>query len=65
VAQEKDGIASEANRSNDDAPSHRFFIGRAEIGAAWSKESNEGRNYLSLKFDDPSVAARFHQLVRR
>ena len=47
-------IVPEANRSNDNAPSHRVFVGRAEIGAAWSKESNEGRAYLSLKLDDPS-----------
>jgi len=26
----------------------------AEIGAAWSKRSNEGRDYLSVKLDDPS-----------
>jgi uncharacterized protein (DUF736 family) len=25
-----------------------------EIGAAWSKISNEGRDYLGLKLDDPS-----------
>jgi uncharacterized protein (DUF736 family) len=25
-----------------------------EIGACWSKRSNEGRDYLSLKLDDPS-----------
>ena len=30
------------------------WAGRAEIGAAWSKRSNEGRDYLSLKLDDPS-----------
>ena len=29
----------------------------AEIGAAWSKRSNEGRDYLSLKLDDPSFTA--------
>jgi len=34
VAWEKDGIASDANQSNDNAPSHRVFVGRAEIGAA-------------------------------
>ena len=45
-------IVPEANRSNDKAPSHRVFVGRVEIGAAWSKQSNEGRDYLSL--DDPS-----------
>src|SRR6185437_16054108 len=50
-------IVPEPNRSNDNAPSHRVFVGRAEIGAAWSKESNEGRPYLSLKLDDPSFTA--------
>ena len=47
-------IVPEANRSNDNAPSHLVFVGRAEIGAAWSKRSSEGRDYLSLKLDDPS-----------
>jgi uncharacterized protein (DUF736 family) len=50
-------IAAETNRSNDNAPSHRIYVGRAEIGAAWSKRSNEGRDYLSLKLDDPSFNA--------
>jgi uncharacterized protein (DUF736 family) len=47
-------IVPETNRANDTAPSHRVFVGRAEIGAAWAKRSNEGRDYLSLKLDDPS-----------
>src|SRR5262249_12897644 len=47
-------IVPEANRTSDNAPSHRVFVGRAEIGAAWSKRSNEGRDYLSVKLDDPS-----------
>ena len=42
---------------NDNAPSHRVFVGRAEIGAAWTKTSNEGRDYLSVKLDDPSFTA--------
>ena len=50
-------IVPEVNRSNDNAPSYRVFVGRAEIGAAWSKQSNEGRDYLSLKLDDPSFTA--------
>ena len=50
-------IVPEANRSNDNAPSHRVYVGRAEIGAAWSKRSNEGRDYLSVKLDDPSFTA--------
>ena len=50
-------IVAEANRSNENAPSHRIYVGRAEIGAAWSKRSEEGRDYLSLKLDDPSFNA--------
>ncbi|MHB0790591.1 DUF736 domain-containing protein [Bradyrhizobium sp. 5.13L] len=50
-------IVPEANRTNENAPSHRVFVGRAEIGAAWSKRSEEGRDYLSLKLDDPSFTA--------
>ncbi|HEY1629931.1 MAG TPA: DUF736 domain-containing protein [Rhizomicrobium sp.] len=50
-------IVPEDNTANDKAPSHRVFVGRAEIGAAWSKRSNEGRDYLSVKLDDPSFNA--------
>ena len=50
-------IVPEASRTSDNAPSHRIFVGRAEIGAAWSKRSEEGRDYLSLKLDDPSFNA--------
>src|SRR6516162_1336835 len=50
-------IVPESNRANDNAPSHRIYVGRAEIGAAWSKRSEEGREYLSLKLDDPSFNA--------
>jgi uncharacterized protein (DUF736 family) len=50
-------IVPESNRTNDNAPSHRVFVGRAEIGAAWPKRSNEGRDYLSVKLDDPSFTA--------
>ena len=50
-------IVPETDRINDNAPSHRVFAGRAEIGAAWSKRSTEGRDYLSVKLDDPSFNA--------
>jgi uncharacterized protein (DUF736 family) len=50
-------IVAEAERANDNAPSHRVYVGRAEIGAAWAKRSNEGRDYLSVKLDDPSFTA--------
>ena len=50
-------ITPEEGRGSDNAPSHRVFVGRAEIGAAWTKRSNEGRDYLSVKLDDPSFNA--------
>ena len=50
-------IVPETSRTGENAPSHRIFVGRAEIGAAWAKRSNEGRDYLGLKLDDPSFTA--------
>jgi len=50
-------IVPETSRTNDNAPTHRVFVARAEIGAAWAKRSNEGRDYLSVKLDDPSFTA--------
>lgn len=50
-------IVPEATRSADNSPSHRVYVGRVEIGAAWAKRSNEGRDYLGLKLDDPSFTA--------
>lgn len=45
------------NSPSENAPSHRVFVGRTEVGAAWAKTSNEGRAYLSAKLDDPTFAA--------
>ena len=50
-------IVAESNRASENAPSHRVYAGPAEIGAAWPKRSEEGRDYLSLKLDDPSFNA--------
>jgi uncharacterized protein (DUF736 family) len=50
-------IIPEDVSTNDNAPSHRVYVGRAEAGAAWRKVTREGRNYLSLKLDDPSFTA--------
>jgi uncharacterized protein (DUF736 family) len=50
-------IVPEDNRANENAPTHRVFVGRAEIGAAWAKTSAEQRDYLSVKLDDPSFTA--------
>ena len=50
-------IVPDTTRSGDNSPSHRVYVGRVEIGAAWAKRSNEGRDYLGLKLDDPSFTA--------
>lgn len=50
-------IVPETNRASDSAPSHRVYLGRADLGAAWSRRAPDGRDYLSLKLDDPSFAA--------
>lgn len=50
-------IVPDTRATGENAPSHRVLVGRAEIGAAWSKTSNEGRDYLGLKLDDPSFNA--------
>ncbi|RWO61946.1 MAG: DUF736 domain-containing protein [Mesorhizobium sp.] len=38
-------------------PHFRVYSGSVELGAAWQKVSNEGRDYLSVKLDDPSFPA--------
>ncbi|MEX2696319.1 DUF736 domain-containing protein [Rhizobium mongolense] len=43
---------------SDKGPHFRIYAGNAEMGAAWQKTSDQtGRDYLSLKLDDPSFPA--------
>jgi len=44
-------------KNNDKAPDFRIFAGTTEFGAAWKKTSNAGREYVSVKLDDPSFPA--------
>ena len=53
-------IVPDLRASAENAPSHRILVGHAEIGAAWSRRSTEGRDYLDLKIDDPSFTAPTH-----
>jgi len=46
-----------AAKENDEAPDFRVFADRSEFGAAWKKTSSSGREYLSVKLDDPSFPA--------
>ena len=44
-----------AEKENDKAPDYRIFVGATELGAAWQKTSGAGREYLSVKLDDPAL----------
>ena len=48
---------AQADKENDKAPDYRIFAGGIELGAAWRKTSGAGREYLSVKLDDPSFPA--------
>lgn len=43
---------------SEQRPHFRIFaVSSVELGAAWQKVSNEGRDYLSVKLDDASFPA--------
>ena len=43
---------------SDKGPHFRIYSGAVELGAAWQKHSEQsGRDYLSVKLDDPSFPA--------
>jgi uncharacterized protein (DUF736 family) len=41
-------------KANNKAPDFRIFAGDTEFGAAWKKVSQENRDYIAVKLDDPS-----------
>ena len=45
------------DKPGDKSPDFRVFAGKAELGAAWKKTSEAGREYLSVTLDDPSFPA--------
>ena len=48
------------NRTNDEAPTHRVYVGRAEIGAAWPKVSSEKHGKPSADFGGALWQRQFH-----
>src|SRR6266480_4244494 len=44
-------------KRGDTAPDYRAFVGKVEIGAGWARTSRGGREFVSLKLDDPSFPA--------
>ena len=53
----KQATLRKAEKDNDKAPDFRIFSGQTEFGAAWKKTSQQNRDYLSVKLDDPSFTA--------
>ena len=45
------------DKTDEKAPDYRIFSGQTEFGAAWKKTSQQNREYLSVKLDDPSFPA--------
>ena len=50
-------VIKAADKASEKAPDYRIFANQVEFGAAWKKTSGEGREYLSVKLDDPSFPA--------
>ncbi|BCM87666.1 DUF736 domain-containing protein [Methylobacterium indicum] len=50
-------IVAETERSQENAPTHRVYLNKAEIGAGWARVSKGERDYISVKIDDPSLPA--------
>lgn len=49
-------ITPNERKTGANSPDLRVYSGRAELGAAWEKKSEDGRPYLSLALDDPSFS---------
>lgn len=51
-------IAPNNRKTADGQPDYRVYAGSVEIGAGWTKTSQQtGRTYISIKLDDPSLPA--------
>ena len=46
-----------SDKESDKAPDFRILAGSVEFGAAWKKTAQNGREYLSVRLDDPSFAS--------
>ena len=48
----------ETNKTSDSVPDYRIVLGSLEVGAAWQRTAKEsGRDYWSVKLDDPAFIA--------
>ena len=53
----KQAVLRPNEKTDDKAPDFRIFAGQTEFGAAWKRKSQQDRDYLSVKLDDPSFPA--------
>ena len=44
-------------KESEKSPDFRLSTGDMDVGAGWKKTSREGRDYISVKLDDPSFPA--------
>jgi uncharacterized protein (DUF736 family) len=52
----------ETNKSKDSAPDYRVFFASFEVGAAWQRTARDsGREYWSVRLDDPTFTAPLRQ----
>jgi uncharacterized protein (DUF736 family) len=48
----------ETNKTKDSAPDYRIFLAGIEVGAAWQRTARDsGRDYWSVRLDDPALPA--------
>ena len=50
-------IVPVAHRGSDSAPTHRMMLDDLELAPGWTKTTEDGRDYIGFKFDDPSFVA--------
>lgn len=50
-------ILRSVDKDGEKSPDFRVTTGDLDIGAAWKKTSREGRDYISVKLDDPNFPA--------
>ncbi len=53
----KTAVLRPNEKTDDKAPDFRIFSGQTEFGAAWKRKSQQDRDYLSVKLDDPSFTS--------
>jgi uncharacterized protein (DUF736 family) len=59
-----DVLIQPASKSGKNGPDYRVVLPNAqgimELGAAWKKQGTNGKDYLSIQFDDPAMTAPFY-----